>query len=99
MTLAPRLRLRPSRRHRQRLPCRSPGAHADQLVGNDAIECCNPDDSERGVVVRSLREVADTSTPTGRAVVSIMASIAELKLELDRERRAASREAGVARGL
>jgi DNA invertase Pin-like site-specific DNA recombinase len=43
--------------------------------------------------------VADTSTPTGRAVVSIMASIAELKLELDRERRAASREAGVARGL
>ena len=41
----------------------------------------------------------DTSTPTGRAVVSIMASIAELELELGRERRAASREARIARGL
>jgi DNA invertase Pin-like site-specific DNA recombinase len=41
----------------------------------------------------------DTSTPSGRAVVSIMASIAELELELGKERRAASREARVARGL
>jgi DNA invertase Pin-like site-specific DNA recombinase len=41
----------------------------------------------------------DTSTPTGRAVTSIMATIAELELELGKERRAASREAGVARGL
>jgi DNA invertase Pin-like site-specific DNA recombinase len=53
----------------------------------------------RGVHVRSLREGVDTSTPTGRAVVSIMASIAELELELGKERRAASREARVARGL
>jgi DNA invertase Pin-like site-specific DNA recombinase len=53
----------------------------------------------RGVYVRSLREGVDTSTPTGRAVVSIMASIAELELELGKERRAASREARVARGL
>ncbi len=37
--------------------------------------------------------------PTGRAVVSIMATIAELELELGKERRAASREARVARGL
>src|ERR1700734_2113211 len=53
----------------------------------------------RGVHVRSLREGVDTSSPTGRAVVSIMASIAELELELGKERRAASREARIARGL
>jgi DNA invertase Pin-like site-specific DNA recombinase len=53
----------------------------------------------RGVYVRSLREGVDTSTPTGRAVVSIMATIAELELELGKERRAASREARIARGL
>lgn len=53
----------------------------------------------RGVHVRSLREGVDTSTPTGRAVTSIMASIAELELELGKERRAASREARIARGL
>src|SRR5271154_1586145 len=53
----------------------------------------------RGVYVRSLREGVDTSTPTGRAVTSIMATIAELELELGKERRAASREARVARGV
>lgn len=53
----------------------------------------------RGVHVRSLREGVDTSTPTGRAVTSIMATIAELELELGKERRAASREARIARGL
>src|ERR1700723_2169221 len=53
----------------------------------------------RGVHVRSLREGVDTSTPTGRAVTSIMASIAELELELGKERRAASREARITRGL
>jgi DNA invertase Pin-like site-specific DNA recombinase len=53
--------------------------------------------TSRGVHVRSLREGVDTSTPTGRAVTSIMATIAEL--ELGKERRAPSREARVARGL
>ena len=53
----------------------------------------------RGIYVRSLREGVDTSTPTGRAVTSIMATIAELELELGKERRAASREARIARGL
>ncbi|MGO9031857.1 recombinase family protein [Mycobacterium sp.] len=52
--------------------------------------------TSRGVDVRSLREGVDTSTPTGRAVTSIMATIAELELELGRERRAASREARTA---
>ena len=55
--------------------------------------------TSRGVHVRSLREGVDTSTPTGRAVTSIMASIAELELELGKERRAASREARITRGL
>jgi DNA invertase Pin-like site-specific DNA recombinase len=55
--------------------------------------------TSRGVYVRSLREGVDTSTPTGRAVTSIMASIAELELELGKERRAASREARIARGM
>lgn len=55
--------------------------------------------TSRGVHMRSLREGVDTSTPTGRAVTSIMATIAELELELGKERRAASREARIARGL
>src|ERR1700753_3849984 len=38
--------------------------------------------TSRGVHVRSLWEGVDTSTPTGRAVTSIMATIAELELEL-----------------
>ncbi|MBN7561402.1 recombinase family protein [Mycobacteroides abscessus] len=53
----------------------------------------------RGIALRSLREGVDTSTPTGRAVVQIMSSIAELELELGKERRVASREARVSRGL
>src|SRR4029079_10435686 len=52
-----------------------------------------------GVQVRSLREGVDTSTPTGRAVTSIMATIAELEVHMRKERRGASREARVARGL
>ncbi|SIB34725.1 DNA recombinase [Mycobacteroides abscessus subsp. abscessus] len=53
----------------------------------------------RGVTVVALREGVDTSTPTGRAVAAIMASLAELELELGKERRTASREARVSRGL
>jgi hypothetical protein len=48
----------------------------------------------------SQREGVDTATPTGRAIAAIMASLAELELELGRERRAASREsrrAGICR--
>jgi DNA invertase Pin-like site-specific DNA recombinase len=54
---------------------------------------------EAGVVIRALREGVDSSTPTGRAVLGIMASLAELELELGRERRAASRAARKARDL
>ena len=46
---------------------------------------------ERRIILRALREGIDTTTPTGRAVAGIMATLAELELELGRERRAASR--------
>lgn len=50
-------------------------------------------------MLRALREGIDTATPTGRAVAAIMATLAELELELGRERRAASREARRSRSL
>lgn len=53
---------------------------------------------ERGIVLRSLREGIDTSNATGRMVAGVLASLAELELELGRERRAAAREARRARG-
>ncbi len=45
------------------------------------------------------REGVDTATPTGRAIAAIMATLAELELELGRERRASSRDSRRARGL
>ena len=54
---------------------------------------------ERGITLRALREGVDTDTPTGRAVAAIMATLAELELELGRERRATSRESRRARHL
>ncbi|MBS9535108.1 recombinase family protein [Mycobacterium sp. M1] len=55
--------------------------------------------TKRGITVVALREAVDTSTATGRAIAAIMASLAELELELGKERRLASREARVSRGL
>jgi DNA invertase Pin-like site-specific DNA recombinase len=55
--------------------------------------------ADRRITLRALREGIDTSTPTGRAVAAIMATLAELELELGRERRAASRESRRARRL
>jgi len=54
---------------------------------------------ERRIVLRALRENVDTGTPTGRAVAGIMATLAELELELGRERRVASRASRRARQL
>jgi DNA invertase Pin-like site-specific DNA recombinase len=54
---------------------------------------------ERRILLRALREGIDTGTPTGRAVAAIMATLAELELELGRERRAASRDSRRARRL
>jgi DNA invertase Pin-like site-specific DNA recombinase len=53
---------------------------------------------ERGIVLRSLREGIDTSNPTGRTVAGVLASLAELELELAKERRTAARDARRARG-
>jgi DNA invertase Pin-like site-specific DNA recombinase len=54
---------------------------------------------EQAIMLRALREGIDTATPTGRAVAAIMATLAELELELGRERRSASRESRRARRL
>jgi DNA invertase Pin-like site-specific DNA recombinase len=53
---------------------------------------------DRDIVLRSIREGTDTSNATGRMVAGVLASLAELELELGRERRAAAREARRARG-
>jgi DNA invertase Pin-like site-specific DNA recombinase len=54
---------------------------------------------ERRILLRAIREGVDTGTPTGRAVAAIMATLAELELELGRERRSASRESRRVRQL
>src|SRR5271156_4217505 len=53
---------------------------------------------ERGIVLRSLREGIDTSNAAGRMVAGVLASLAELELELGKERRTAAREARRTRG-
>jgi DNA invertase Pin-like site-specific DNA recombinase len=53
---------------------------------------------DRNIVLRSLREGIDTANASGRMVAGVLASLAELELELGRERRAAAREARRARG-
>ena len=53
---------------------------------------------EHGTVLCSLRDGIDTSNATGRMVAGVLASRAELELELGRERRSAAREARRARG-
>jgi hypothetical protein len=54
---------------------------------------------ERGIVIRSLREGIDTSNATGRMIAGVLASLAELELELQRERRSAAKAARKSRGL
>src|SRR6478672_1780953 len=54
---------------------------------------------ERRITLRALREGIDTATPAGRPVAAIMATLAELELELGRERCAASRESRRSRRL
>ncbi|MCP9276935.1 recombinase family protein [Mycolicibacterium arenosum] len=53
---------------------------------------------QRGIVLRSLREGIDTSNAAGRMVAGVLASLAELELELGKERRTAARDARRARG-
>lgn len=54
---------------------------------------------EHRIMLRALREGLDTTTPTGRAVAAIMATLAELELEPGCERRAQSRESRRARSM
>lgn len=54
--------------------------------------------TERGVMLRSLREGIDYSTSTGRMVAAIFAALAEYERDLINERAAAAREAAQARG-
>jgi DNA invertase Pin-like site-specific DNA recombinase len=69
-------------------------------LGRNAAEVMTTirDLRDRDIVLRSLREGIDTSNATGRMVAGVLASLAELELEIGRERRAAAREARRARG-
>ena len=69
-------------------------------LGRNAAEVMTTirDLGERGIVLRSLREGIDTSNASGRMVAGVLASLAELELELGRELRAAARDARRARG-
>ena len=69
-------------------------------LGRNAAEVMTTirDLGELGIVLRSLREGIDTSNATGRMVAGVLASLAELELELGRERRTAARDARRARG-
>lgn len=69
-------------------------------LGRDAAEVMLTirDLNDRGIVLRSLREGIDTANATGRMIAGVLASLAELELELGRERRAAARDARRARG-
>ncbi|MGJ6122977.1 recombinase family protein [Mycolicibacterium sp. Y3] len=55
--------------------------------------------NQQGIVLRSLREGIDTSNATGRMIAGVLASLAELELELGRERRTAAKAARKARGM
>ena len=70
-------------------------------LGRSAAEVTRTiaDFGQRGILLRAIREGIDTATPTGRAVAGIMATLAELELELGKERRAAARESRRARNL
>lgn len=54
--------------------------------------------TQAGVLLRSLREGIDYSTPTGRMLAGIFASLAEYERDLMHERAAAAREAARLRG-
>jgi DNA invertase Pin-like site-specific DNA recombinase len=68
-------------------------------LGRNAAEVMTTirDLGERGIVLRSLREGTDTSNAAGRMVAGVLASLAELELELGKERRSAARDARRAR--
>lgn len=70
-------------------------------LGRSVVEVTRTiaDLGDRRITLHALREGVDTGNPTGRAIAAIMATLAELELELGRERRAASRESRRTRRL
>jgi len=60
----------------------------------ETIELLN----ERGIILRSLRESIDFSTPTGKMMAAVFAAMAEYERDLIKERAAAARAAASARG-
>ena len=54
--------------------------------------------TKRGVNLRSLHEAIDTTTPTGRLMVHLIASLSEFERDLTIERTIAGLEAARARG-
>ncbi len=70
-------------------------------LGRDAAEVMTTVKElwDKAINIKSLREGIDTSNATGRMIAGVLASLAELELELQRERKAASRAARKARGM
>jgi DNA invertase Pin-like site-specific DNA recombinase len=70
-------------------------------LGRNAAEVMTTirDLGQRKIVLRSLREGIDTSNATGRMIAGVLASLAELELELQCERRSAAKAARKSRGL
>lgn len=60
----------------------------------ETIELLN----ERSIILRSLRESIDFSTPTGKMMAAVFAAMAEYERDLIKERAAAARAAASARG-
>lgn len=60
----------------------------------ETIELLN----ERGIVLKSLRESIDFSTPTGKMMAAVFAAMAEYERDLIKERAAAARAAASVRG-
>lgn len=69
-------------------------------LGRDAAEVMTTIKQlrDKDIALRSLREGIDTTNATGRMIAGVLASLAELELELGRERRAASKAARKERG-
>ena len=69
-------------------------------LGRDAAEVMLTirDLREREIALRSIREGIDTTNATGRMIAGVLASLAELELELGRERRSAAKQARKERG-
>ena len=61
-------------------------------LGRDAAEVMTTVKElwDRGINICSLREGIDTSNATGRMIAGVLASLAELELELQRERKGSS---------